>query len=223
VEIVETRKPRLLVLDTLADVFAGNENARSEARQFIGLLRGLAIDHGLAVVLVAHPSLFGMATGSGTSGSTAWSNSVRSRLYLEIIKGEDGREIDADLRVLRVMKANYARAGHEVRLRWRDGCFILEGSAGGFDKLVADTNAENVFLHLLAAFTAQGRDVSPNVSNTYAPAVFEKHPDGRRVNKKQFASAMERLLTAKRICVEPVGPPSRRYSRLLIAPTTEEP
>ena len=63
-------KPRLVVLDALADVFGGEENARAQARQFIGLLRGLAIDHNLAVALIAHPSLTGISSGSGTSGST---------------------------------------------------------------------------------------------------------------------------------------------------------
>lgn len=74
-------------------------------------MRGLAIDHQLAVVLIAHPSLTGMSTGSGSSGSTAWSNSVRSRLYLERVKGADDREIDADLRVLQVKKSNYGPIG----------------------------------------------------------------------------------------------------------------
>jgi RecA-family ATPase len=77
VALVERLKPRLVLLDALADVFGGEEIARTQARQFIGLLRGLAIDHSLAVVLIAHPSLTGMASGAGTSGSTAWSNSVR--------------------------------------------------------------------------------------------------------------------------------------------------
>ena len=71
VAIVERIKPKLVILDTLADVFAGNEIARQEARQFVGILRGLAIKYELAVVLLAHPSLSGMASGAGTSGSTA--------------------------------------------------------------------------------------------------------------------------------------------------------
>jgi len=80
IALVEKIQPRLVVMDALADVFGGEENARAQARQFIGLLRGLAIDHDLAVVIVAHPSLTGMATGSGSSGSTAWSNSVTKRV-----------------------------------------------------------------------------------------------------------------------------------------------
>jgi AAA domain len=54
--LVERIRPRLIVLDALADVYAGEENARAQARQFIALLRGLAIKNDLAVVLIAHPS-----------------------------------------------------------------------------------------------------------------------------------------------------------------------
>jgi AAA domain len=34
--------PRIVVLDTLADVFGGEEHLRAQARQFIGMLRGIA-------------------------------------------------------------------------------------------------------------------------------------------------------------------------------------
>jgi len=36
-------RPRLIVLDNGADVFAGNENDRAQVRQFVTLLRDLAI------------------------------------------------------------------------------------------------------------------------------------------------------------------------------------
>jgi RecA-family ATPase len=222
VALIELIKPRLVVLDALADVYAGEENARAQARQFIGLLRGLAIKNDLAVVLIAHPSLSGMASGSGTSGSTAWSNSVRARLYLERIVDDGNREIDPNLRVLRVKKSNYGPVGMELRLRWQNGSFILDGPAGGFDKIAAEAKADCVFLDLLGTFTAQGRDVSPKPSQTYAPSVFEKHPNAEGITKRGFASAMERLLTAGRILVETVGPPSRQYKRLIIASLSDE-
>jgi RecA-family ATPase len=223
VALVERIKPCLVVLDALADVYGGEENARAEARQFIGLLRGLAIRNDLAVVLIAHPSLSGMASGSGTSGSTAWSNSVRARLYLERIVDESNREIDPDLRVLPVKKSNYGPVGLEMRLRWQNGAFILHDNPGGFDKLAADAKAERVFLDLLAAFESQGRDVSPKPSQTYAPSVFEKHPNAEGITKRGFAAAMERLLSAGRILVETVGPPSRQYKRLTLAPEIDRP
>ena len=49
-------KPKLIVLDTVADVFGGRENDRSQTRQFITMMRGLAHDADAAVVLVSHPS-----------------------------------------------------------------------------------------------------------------------------------------------------------------------
>src|SRR4029078_8585315 len=96
-------RPPLLVLDTLADFFAGDEISRTHARQFIGMLRGLAIEFERCILLLAHPSLSGMSSGSGTSGSTAWSNSVGSRLYLERVKDDRGVEQDTDARVLKTM------------------------------------------------------------------------------------------------------------------------
>jgi len=48
--LVSCHKPRLVVLDNLADVFGGNEISRGETRQFVGMLRALAISvktHGM--------------------------------------------------------------------------------------------------------------------------------------------------------------------------------
>ena len=127
IQLIETRRPKLVILDTLADLFAGNENSRPQARQFISMLRGVALEYDLAFVVLAHPSLTGMSAGTGSSGSTGWNNSVRSRLYLNRvlteIPGEKGKliETDPDLRTLITTKTNYGRKGDEVRLRWSCG------------------------------------------------------------------------------------------------------
>ena len=219
VALVEKIRPRLVIIDTAADAYAGDENKRAEVRQFIGLLRGLAIHYDLAVLLLSHPSLSGMATGSGTSGSTAWSNSVRSRLYLETLKGDDGREIDPDLRVLSVKKTNYGPPGIELHLRWSLGCFVLEGqSPQGLSKFATEAKAERIFLELLSTFNDQGRDVSTSYSRNYAPTAFARHPDAEGLRKDRFEDAMNRLLKEKRILIETSGPPSKRRSRLVEAP-----
>ena len=75
-------KPKHIGIDTAADVFAGNEIDRAQVRQFINLLRRLAIVSNGSVLLLTHPSLTGINTGTGLSGSTAWHNSVRSRMYM---------------------------------------------------------------------------------------------------------------------------------------------
>ena len=69
-------QPKLIVLDNSADVYAGSENDRAQVRQFITLLRGMAIAANAGVLLTSHPSLTGINTGTGLSGSTAWNASV---------------------------------------------------------------------------------------------------------------------------------------------------
>lgn len=206
-------KPALIVLDTLADLFPGNENDRAQARQFIGLLRGWAIRHSCAVILLAHPSLSGLTSGSGTSGSTGWNNSVRSRLYLERIVQEN-YEANPDARVLRTMKANYGRTGGEITMTWRDGVFVRDAQETGLDRMAATGKAERVFLKLLRMFTEQGRRVNDKGSTSYAPKVFAEHPQSEGMTKRALKAAMETLLADGRVIVETEGPQSRRVQYL---------
>lgn len=206
-------KPVLLVLDTLADLFPGNENDRAQARQFIGMLRGLAIEHECAVVLLSHPSLSGMNSGSGTSGSTGWNNSVRSRLYLERVT-QDGYEANPDARVLKTMKANYGRIGGEISMTWRDGVFVADAPETGLDRMASGMKAERVFLKLLRLFAEQGRRVNANSGLSYAPSVFDKHPEGEGIKKSAFRSVMDVLLGKGTIAIGQDGPPSKRVSYL---------
>lgn len=209
-------RPALVLLDTKADLFGGDENNRAHARQFVGILRAQAIRHGTTHLLLDHPSLGGMASGTGTSGSTGWSNSVRSRLYFERVKDGDGTEPDVDARLLRVMKSNYARSGAEMRIRWDGGMFKLASSAGGstFTAYAAQENAERVFLEMLAAYEAEGRNVAA-AGPTYAPTLFAKDTRADGLNRRGLADAMNRLFKAKRIRVEEFGPASRRRSRIV--------
>lgn len=127
--------PVLLILDNLADVYAGDENHRSAVKHFIGLLRKLAVRHDCVVLLLAHPSLAGMASGSGLSGSTAWNNSARSRLYLRRDTDGAGYEADKTVRVLETMKANYGPMGATIDLRWEDGRFLRKSRPQPFDNV----------------------------------------------------------------------------------------
>jgi RecA-family ATPase len=116
-------KPSLTILDVLADMFAGDENSRPQSRQFIGLLKKLARKHDCAFLLLSHPSLTGMNTGTGMSGSTGWNNAVRSRLYFQTAKTSDGTEPDKNLRTLEGMKSNYGQAGGKIQFEMGKGPF----------------------------------------------------------------------------------------------------
>ncbi|MGY6549595.1 MAG: AAA family ATPase [Roseinatronobacter sp.] len=212
-ELLQRDRPDLLVLDTLADYFPGNENDRAQARQFISMLRGLAIRHECAVVMLAHPSLTGINSGTGTSGSTGWNNSVRSRLYLSRVV-QDGYEPNPDARVLRTMKANYSRTGAEIALTWQNGIFLADAPVTGLDRVAASAKAERVFLKLLREFTDQGRSVNHAGGPTYAPTLFANHPQGEGCTKKALKAAMDCLLTDGKIKIATDGPPSKRRSFL---------
>ena len=171
-----------IMLDTLSDVFAGDENHRQQARQFIGLLRGLALRTDTTIIVAAHPSLTGMQSGSGLSGSTAWSNTVRSRLYLS------PSERDEDVRTLRVMKANYGPSKLSVELRWQRGVY----SPIDKDCQAVAEAADECFLMLLDSYTQQDRHVSPNPSTSYAPSIFANDKLGAAFSKQAFRDAMNR-------------------------------
>lgn len=211
---MQDHRPRLLILDTLADLHAGDENDRANARQFIGLLRGLALRHDCTVVVLAHPSLTGINTGSGMSGSTAWEGSVRSRLYLERVTA-NSTEPDPNARRLTLMKSNYSALGQEINLRWDRGRFVVLDALSGLDRMAAGAKAERVFLALLRTCAEQGRKVNHAGGTTYAPKVFAANPQAEGVAQAGFKRAMETLLADGRIRIETEGPPSRRVSYLV--------
>lgn len=122
-EACEVWKPDLLVLDTASDLYPDNENDRSKVRWFIQAALGrLARRFNCGLVLLAHPSQSGLRSSDGTAGSTAWNNTVRSRLYLA---KDEGDSADADARSLSRKKANYAARDASLRLVWHDGALIL--------------------------------------------------------------------------------------------------
>ena len=214
-EMLQRDQPDLLVLDTLADYFPGNENDRAQARQFIGLLRGLAIRHRCAVVMLAHPSLTGINSGTGTSGSTGWNNSVRSRLYLSRV-ANDGYEQNPDARLLRTMKSNYARTGAEIALTWQSGVFVADAPVTGLDRVATSAKAERVFLKLMREFTEQGRHVNHSGGATYAPKLFAEHPKVEGCTKRALKLAMDGLLDVGKVKIATDGPPSKRRSFLAL-------
>ena len=206
-------RPKLIVIDTTADAFGGDEIKRGQARQFITMLRGLAIAAGAAVVLAAHPSLAGIQTDSGLSGSTGWHNSVRARAYFKAGPGKD-----ATLRALEFRKNNYGPPdAPPIVLRWQAGVYAVAPGDDTFEELAAQAEMDQLFLTLLRRFEDQGRNVSDKPSPTYAPAVFVSEPEAKaaKATKAKLVEAMARLFAGERIKVRAFGPPSKGRSRIL--------
>ena len=178
---------KLAFLDNVAHLFTGNENDRGDVTRFVNLLNKMAGETGAAIVLLGHPN----KQGDEWSGSTAWPNAVRSRIYLE-------HDEDTDLRTLTLPKANYGEKGEVVRFRWINWAFCRD------DDLPADTrakiaevskaNGENAaFLRCLAQRTLERRHVSEKVGANYAPKVFATMAEAKGVKKDRLVAAMDRL------------------------------
>ena len=221
------------IIDTAADTFGGNEISRQEVRQYINLLGKLAQDIGGSVLLCAHPSVAGLANNSGSGGSTAWSNTMRSRLYLRRPIKKDGKDDDEmtdeeaqGLRELVSMKSNYGRTGHTKSLRWEEGVFVCKDAeindmVSQIEKGVRDKNDELIFLTTLDMLTKQGRNVSesPRAQN-YAPRVMEGI-FGVNISKRRLKDAMERLFHSRHIEMGAFGKSADRKTLRGIVRKTE--
>jgi len=87
------KRAALLVVDNASDAYGGDEIQRQQVRAFIRCRAEIARAEDCAVLLLAHVDKGTSRTrkaegGEGYSGSTAWNNSVRSRLFMA--RAEDG-------------------------------------------------------------------------------------------------------------------------------------
>ena len=169
-------RPRLIVIDPSADVFGGDEINRAQVRKFVSMLRTLAMEIDCAVLLLSHPSLTGMNSGTGTSGSTAWNNSVRSRLYLEITSPET--------RVLTIVKANHGKVGEKIEMRWQDGVYVLDEGGDPAVEAIINSRVDKLFLELLALFKDQGQNVGTVTGTTYATGQDGGSPKSQGFHQK---------------------------------------
>ena len=110
---------KLLILDTLSDVYLGDENTREKVNKFLKVhLMALALRTNTTPVILAHPSRTGQNTKDMLSGSTAWENAVRNRLAMFPHDAYD------DIMVIKRLKSNYAKKGDELLVKWDNGRFI---------------------------------------------------------------------------------------------------
>lgn len=218
-------KPKNISIDTLSRAFAGNEIDRVQVYAFAMHMQALAMVAGGSVTILSHPSLQGIASGSGLSGSTAWHGAFRFRQYLKSAPNDnDGEPPDSDLRQIVFKKNQYGPSGDIITLRYQRGLFLPVAATGTLDKLAEDERADTLFLELLDELQGQGRNISHHKSaNSYAPKMFSKNPKVKAPGAyKAMAEAMERLFTAKRIKVENYGRPSNPHNRIVRCDVEEQ-
>jgi RecA-family ATPase len=212
-------KPKNISIDTLSRAFSGNEIDRVQVYAFAMHMQALAMVSEGSVTVLSHPSLQGINSGSGLSGSTAWHGAFRFRQYLKSAKADAGEQPDNDLRELEFNKNQYGPRGDSLILRYQHGLFLPEAGVSDLDKASRGAKAEDVFVELLRRFASQGRNVSDKrTANNYAPSDFAQEDEAKkyRIKKPELERAMRDLFKANRICLEEYGRPSRPSTRLAV-------
>jgi putative DNA primase/helicase len=163
--LVENTRAGLVVVDNASDSFGGDEINRRQVRGFMRTLVQVARLTECAVCLLAHVDKHTSRSkkaegGEGYSGSTAWHNSARSRLFMT--RGDDG------LLTLEHQKSNLGKLREPIALEWPEsGLPTLICDAPSFDGLNARTQGRAddekaaALLVLVAEFESRGQFASP--------------------------------------------------------------
>lgn len=159
---IRKTKPQVLIVDGITDTFGGNENEKSEVKQFVNALVGLIPAEDGAVLLVGHVAKLTARAGGdseGYSGTTGWHNAVRARWYLYPEKSCDDDECTSSL-LLELQKSNLGRADQSMRFTWNDDAKIFVGetisAASKIDKGHRDKIERDGILAALRASIAAG-------------------------------------------------------------------
>lgn len=161
---VETHSIDVLIIDNASDTFDASEIDRARVRGFMRSLAAIAKARDGAVLLLAHVDK-GVSRGEarhteGYSGSTAWHNSARSRLYLN-------REKDGSL-TLEQQKNNLGKLRDPISLQWPEGGLpIVPYVPTGIVGAIAERNDLKALLKLLHEYHSRGEFVAPDIRSRY--------------------------------------------------------
>lgn len=159
----------LVVIDNASEVYGANEIDRAQVRGFIRHLRRIAARHECSILLLQHIDKVsqriqakGTGRGSGYSGSTAWNNSVRSRLSM-VPDTKDSRFVE-----LYHEKANLTQKMKPIALQWTNG--LLERCANDDAVIDEDESARHEFkmgriLMLIDEAAQRGEFISPSITS----------------------------------------------------------
>ena len=162
--IVQTEGIGLVIVDNASDAYGGDEIQRRQVRAFMRALAMVIKPTNAGCFLLAHVDKNTSRArkpegGEGYSGSTAWHNSSRSRLFLT--SGDDG------LLTLEHQKSNLGRMCEPINLEWaKDGLpkLVSQSGMGDFLSSIA-SNAQDMrskaVLLMIAEFEDRQQYCSP--------------------------------------------------------------
>jgi hypothetical protein len=179
----------LVVVDNASDAYDASEIDRAKVRAFIRALAKMARASNAGMVLLAHvdkgTSRNDRTGTEGYSGSTAWNNSARSRLFM---RGQ------GDGLVIEHQKANYSQRHEPLRLLWpHDGLPMLDGPVEPMVQGIADRTSTKALLKLIHEFTQRGEFISTaTTSRTHAAKMLCKEPGYPRLRDGEVFDLLRR-------------------------------
>lgn len=209
-QLVKSGEVGLVVVDNASDAYGGDEIQRRQVRAFIRSLMEVAKPVNCALLLLAHvdktTSRASKSENSeGYSGSTAWNNSVRSRLFMK-------RDESGNL-TIEHQKSNLGRCNEPLALTWRDG--ELPQLANSIEifldpqvaavKSKADDERCITLLELIDEFASRGHFCSPAItSKNHVHALLKSEPlfQGLRLRPDDTKRLVARCQRAKWIEIQ---------------------
>ena len=206
---------QVIILDNAAQLFGANENDRHAVTSFLNGLSGAL--PGRAILLLSHPA---RSIGSEYSGSSAWENTARNRLYLGTKlpddNGDDGSNTDDNVRYLARRKSNYS-AKDWRRFTYTDGVLVPDQveTGGGMIGYLRDKKAERVVID--AARQLRDRSIrftDGNTSPDFLPKKIAEYKLSEGCNKSELADAMRAAILEGKLIRGQVGHYANRVSMM---------
>lgn len=204
----------VVILDNVAQLYGGNENDRHAVTAFLNALSGAL--RGRAIMLLAHPS---RGAGSEFSGSSAWENTARTRLYLGATlpdqkPGESSEEPTDSVRYLSRRKANYSPKDWR-RMTYADGALTPDAqetdSQGGVVAHIRARNAEQAILQGLQKLSSLGVHATDGTrSPNFLPKLLKEYNLHNNLQSNELSSAMRSMMLEGKIKRDIVGKTQNR-------------
>lgn len=196
----------VVILDNVAQLFGAGENDRHAVTAFLNALSGAL--SGRAILLLAHPS---RSTGSEFSGSSAWENVARTRLYLgATLPGEkpDPEAAPEDnVRYLSRRKSNYSQKDWR-RMTYAEGALTPDEvvPTTGLIANIRAGNAERAIVTALAKLTSMGKLATDGQrSPNYLPRLMAEYRLDDGLTRREIAAAIRTMMLDGKIKRAEVG------------------